>query len=424
MKKILIITYYWPPKGGVGVQRWLKLTKYLSKNNYHPIIYTADGGVSPLKDDSLSSIVSPKIKILKKKIFEPQSAFKLFAQGNPSSDILINENPTFFQKISIWLRANLFIPDSRCFWIKPSIRFLDNYLRNNNIDIVISTGPPHSMHMIALALKKKHNIKWIADFRDPWTEIEYFDKLPLLSISKKKHKKLEQNILTNADLVLSVSHSWGINLTKMGAQNIHILTNGYDPDDYDYPISKTSSMQFRIGHFGLYNQLRDHSFFWETIKKISNNISDFNSNLELLFAGEVHGDFLNNIQSYQLAEKLEYRSYLNHADTIQQMMQCDILLVTQSDTKDALGRLPAKFFEYLGARRPILAIGKKNSDLEYIINKISYAWFVDFNNSDLLYKTILKIYQSRESNIRFNDDISDFSREKHAKKIIDLMENI
>ncbi|MAQ69860.1 MAG: glycosyl transferase family 1 [Flavobacteriales bacterium] len=424
MKKILIITYYWPPKAGVGVQRWLKLTKYLVKHNCRPIIYTPDGGVSPLLDESLINYIPYGLEVIKRKIFEPQKILHFFTRKRPSSDILVEKKSSFFGQILIWLRANFFIPDSRSTWIKPSVRFLNRYLEKNPIDIVLSTGPPHSMHMIGLALKKTHKIKWIADFRDPWTNIEYFDKLPLLSNKRIQHEKKEKEVVGNADLILTVSNSWADGFKKIGAKKTFILPNGYDSDDYNYTISKNKLFEFKIGHFGLYNELRDHAFFWKTLQKISRNVSDFDDNLKLLFAGEVHKNFFKQMKSLELHSKLHHYPYLNHDKTIKNMMECDLLLLTQADTKAVLGRIPAKLFEYIGARKPILAIGKKDSDLEKIISKISYAWFVDFDNEKLLYDSVLEIYNMRTHTHQFNDDISDFSRENQAVNFINLINTL
>ena len=424
MKKVLIITYYWPPKGGVGVQRWLKLAKYLSQTDYKPIIYTPKNGVTPLDDNTLLDAIPDNIEILKRRIFEPQQLFKIFTKKRPASDILVKQKSSVFHKLLIWLRANLFIPDSRCFWIQPSINFLHNYLKKNPVDVVISTGPPHSMHMIAFGIQKKHNIQWIADFRDPWTDIEYFDHLPLLSMNRKKHIKMEKRVVCNADAVLTVSQSWANDFMNMGAKKTFVLTNGYDTEDYSYSPYKKISNEFNVGHFGLYNKLRDHSFFWETLQDLSKNISDFNSNLKFIFSGEVHADFFNQIKSFQFDSKLEYHTYLNHKESVKKMTQCDLLLVSQGDSKAVSGRLPAKLFEYLGARKPILAIGKKNSDLEKIVSSISYAWFVDFNNTKLLYDTILEIYKLRMLNNNFNDDISSFSREYQVGQLINLIDSL
>ena len=424
MKKILIITYYWPPKGGVGVQRWLKLTKYLMKHNYRPIIYTPDGGVSPLVDESLINYIPSSLEIIKRKIFEPQKILGVFTQKPPSSDILVKKRPSFFSKILIWLRANLFVPDSRSTWIKPSVRFLNSYLEKNPIDIVLSTGPPHSMHMIGLGLKKIHKVTWIADFRDPWTDIEYFDNLPLLSSKRIQHEKKEKEVVCNADMILTVSQSWADDFQKIGAKKTYVLPNGYDPDDYNYTVSKDKVFEFKIGHFGLYNQLRDHSFFWKTLQKLSTNVSDFDSNLKLLFAGEVHEHFFEQMKLFEFNSKLHHHPYLSHDKTIKNMMECDLLLLTQADSKAVLGRIPAKFFEYLGARKPILAIGKKDSDLEKIISQISYAWFIDFGNEKLLYDSVLEIYNLRTNNHQFNDDISKFSRDNQAMDLINIINTL
>ena len=231
-------------------------------------------------------------------------------------------------------------------------------------------------------------------------------------------------MLDTADLVLSVSESWSKNLTALGAKKTSVLTNGYDPDDYNYNFQKKILSEFKIGHFGLYNAGRDHSFFWEALSTISKNEVDFFQNLKLLFAGEVHSDFENILKSFKLYEKLEHHDYLSHRDSIRNMMQCDLLLVTQSDEKSIDGRIPAKLFEYLAAKKPILVIGKKNSDLEKIVSNISYVWFVDFNNQHLLHETILKIYNLRRLETSFDDDISCFSRVFQAQKMINLIENL
>lgn len=424
MKKILIITYYWPPQGGVGVQRWLKLSKYLLKNNYEPIIYTQSNGISPLEDTGLIRTIPNRLKVLRKSIFEPQKIISFLTKKKPSSDILVKTKTSLFSKLLIWLRSNLFIPDSRCLWIGPSISYLNNYLRRNPVDLIISTGPPHSTHLIALDIKKKHNVKWIADFRDPWTAIEYFDKLPLLRFQKSKHKKLEKEVLVTADLVLSVSMSWAKDLKKLGAIKTSVIMNGFDLEDYNYNLKNDRVKKFTIGYFGVYNTLRDHSFFWDIIEKISKTKLDFDNSLNFLFAGEVHDTFFANMKSHNLANKLDYFTYLTHSESIKKMQSCNLLLITQGDTQAVQGRLPAKLFEYIGARKPILAIGKKNSDLEKIISNISYAWFVDFNNSELLYDTIIEIFEISKTKKTFHDDISLYSREEQAKQLIEIIESL
>ena len=422
MKNILIITYYWPPTGGVGTQRWLKLSKYLIRNKLKPIIYTPSNPTSPIQDLSTTDDIEKGVEVIKKDIFEPNKFFSIFNSKNMSSHILTKRPTSFWGKVLIWIRANFFVPDSRCLWIKPSVSFLNNYLKKNPVDLVISSGPPHSMHLIALELRKQHNIKWIADFRDPWTNIEYFDLLPLMKKQRKKHIFLEKKVIENADLLLTVSETWANDFKKNGLKKIEVLNNGYDDDDFSARRNH-NSYDFKICHFGLYGEKRDHSFFWQVLRNISDENPDFNKKLKLIFAGEVHSNFFLNLESYRFKKKIKYHSHLKHNDVVDYMLDSDVLLVSQADNKSVMGRLPAKLFEYIGARRPILAIGKKDSDLEKIISKISFGWFVDFGNKNLLKQSINEIF-SLSKNYEFEDVTSDYSRLNQAKRLIKIINSL
>ncbi len=213
MKKVLIITYYWPPSGGAGVQRWLKFTKYLREYGWEPIIYTPENPESPNNDSSLEKDIPKNLTVLKTKIWEPYNFYKIFIgqkkdQKVNAAFLTESKKPKKFEKIAVWIRGNFFIPDARKFWVKPSIQYLTTYLKDNPVDAVISTGPPHSMHLIAQGLKKKLNIPWMADFRDPWTNIDFYSKLMLTSFADHKHKRLELGVLNDADVVTCVGQTW------------------------------------------------------------------------------------------------------------------------------------------------------------------------------------------------------------------------
>ncbi len=198
MKKVLIITYYWPPAGGPGVQRWLKFVKYLPDFDIEPIVYIPENPTYPLLDEKLVADVPQNVTILKNKIIEPYAWASVFSKKNTkkiSSGIIPNQRKqSFVQKMMLWVRGNLFIPDARVLWVKPSVKYLSKYIQENNIDTVITTGPPHSLHLIGLQLKEKLNVKWIADFRDPWTTIGYHKALKLTEASAKKHKDMEKKV--------------------------------------------------------------------------------------------------------------------------------------------------------------------------------------------------------------------------------------
>jgi hypothetical protein len=197
MKKVLVITYYWPPSGGAGVQRWLKFVKYLPSLGWEPIIYTVENGEYPVLDDSLVNDLPSNIKVLKTKIWEPYIFYKRFTgrkkNDKINSGFLNNKKKNkILESISVWIRGNLFIPDARKFWIKPSVNYLNNFIKDNPVDFIISSGPPHSTHLIALGIQKLNKIPWLADFRDPWTNIDFYKDLKLSKWADSKHKKIRK----------------------------------------------------------------------------------------------------------------------------------------------------------------------------------------------------------------------------------------
>jgi hypothetical protein len=223
-KKVLIITYYWPPSGGSGVQRWLHFSRYLAQLGWEPIIYTPENAEAPLVDESLLDEFTDSVHVIKYPIWEPFDAYKALTgkKGKKLQTGFLNEggkqDKKWIQKIALWLRANLFIPDAKKFWIKPSIQHLSNFLKDHPVDIIVSTGPPHTTHLIALGLKRATGIPWLADFRDPWTNIDWFDKLPMTFLAKRKHKNLEQAV------TYSANHEREIFLQR--ALHIAILSQG------------------------------------------------------------------------------------------------------------------------------------------------------------------------------------------------------
>ena len=236
MKKVLIITYYWPPSGGAGVQRWLKFVKYLREFGWEPVVYTPENPEAPAIDMSLEKDIPENLTVIKTKIWEPYSVYKKLVGIKPEEKIKAgflseNKKPSLIENISVKIRGNFFIPDARKFWIKPSIKFLTKYLKDNPVDAIVSTGPPHSMHMIALGLKKKLNIPWLADFRDPWTNIDFYEELNLSASADKKHHQMEKSVLENADTVSVISRTMAVDFKRLYNRHYEVITNGFDEDD-------------------------------------------------------------------------------------------------------------------------------------------------------------------------------------------------
>ena len=321
MKKVLVITYYWPPSGGAGVQRWLKFVKYLPNYNYKPVIYTVENGEYPVLDSSLSKDVSSKIKILKSKIWEPYSLYKIFTGRKKkekinSSFLTQKKRNKFLQNISIWIRGNLFIPDARRFWIKPSINYLTNFLINNPVDIIISSGPPHSTHLIAMELQKRFQIKWLADFRDPWTNIDFYKDLKLTKWADNKHKALERAVLKNTDMVLTIGNQLKKELLALGSKEVEVVENGYDPEDFPINSSLKLDTDFTIAHIGTFSPSRNHEILWKVLKKICNENEAFNNKLKIKLIGNIDFSVLKSISNFGLENHLKKLGYISHNDVI------------------------------------------------------------------------------------------------------------
>lgn len=385
--KVLVITYYWPPAGGSGVQRWLKFVKYFRDFGIEPVVYTVDNANYPILDASLEKDIPDGIEVLKQLIWEPNTLFG--KSSKKTSAGFLGSNPSFFGKIAQYIRANYFIPDARKFWIKPSVKFLSKYLNENTIDMIITTGPPHSLHLIGLELKKKLNIKWLADFRDPWTEIDYFHQLPLTRKAIKKHQDLEKNVLKEADAVLVVGETMANNYRKYNAQ-VHVITNGYDTTQ----LNKDSALdeKFSIVHVGMMNADRNHKILWQALQELCQEDSNFINDLHLKFIGKLAKEVIQSIKGHNLGPQVEIIDYLEHSKVLEHQRSGQVLLLLVNNVPSAKGIITGKIFEYLRAKRPIIAIAPIDGDLAKIIENTNAGVTIGFNDKESLKTKILDFY--------------------------------
>jgi glycosyltransferase involved in cell wall biosynthesis len=433
LKKILIITYYWPPSGGAGVQRWLKFVKYMRDFGWEPVVYTALDGEMPVKDDSLAKDVPSGITVIKKPIWEPYSIYKKFT-GRKKDDrinasfLSESKEPGLGEKISIWIRGNFFIPDARKFWIRPSARFLNDYIKKENISYVISTGPPHSMHLIALKLKERNpELKWIADFRDPWTNIDFYEKLRLTGWADRRHKMLEQIVLSKADLVLSIGKAMNDELVEIYSSadgndpnKFRVITNGYDDDDVSRtPVQKDG--KFSIAHIGTLVKDRNPDSLWNVLARLVKMNKSFRESLEIKLVGKV--DFFVNEQIRQkgLSKYVRKIEYMPHDEVIIEQQRSRVLLLLVNNTKNAAGILTGKFFEYMASGAPILAIGPTNGDLAKILTETNSGLISDFKDEQTLEKNLLALFHGQTIS-RNETKINTYSRKELTRKLCAILD--
>jgi glycosyltransferase involved in cell wall biosynthesis len=396
MRKVLVITYYWPPSGGAGVQRWLKTVKFLREFGWEPIVYTPENPESPALDVSLLKDVPEGISVIRTPIWEPYEYYKKLVgmkKGEKVNAGFLNEKkkPGLTEKLSVWIRGNFFIPDARKFWIKPSIKFLVNFIRENPVDAMVSTGPPHSMHLIALGVKNKLNIPWLADFRDPWTGIDFYHQLRLTRMADNKHKKLEQTVLSSADRVTTVSTNWSKDLIALHNRKVDVITNGFDPDDF--PKNEQSlDKKFTITHIGSLNKDRNPEFLWSVLKNICRENPQFEADLEIKFIGKTDIAVFDQLHKVGLSDKAIKIDYMPHKEVIAETSRSQVLLLLINHTPNMAGIIPGKIFEYLAARRPILTIAPEDGDSAKIIKESGAGFVIDYNDSISLKKVILEMF--------------------------------
>jgi glycosyltransferase involved in cell wall biosynthesis len=394
-KRILIITYYWPPSGGAGVQRWLKFSKYLPSFGWQPVIYTPENPEIPVIDLSLAADIPKEAEIVKTKIWEPYEWYKRFTgrKGEKINTGFLNEKGKggFAERIAVWLRGNLFIPDARKYWIKPSVKFLNDYLDKHPVDAIVSSGPPHSMHLIALALKKKRNIKWIADFRDPWTNIDYYKDLMLSDAADKLHHKMEKEVLTNADEVIAVGATMAKELELIAGRKINVITNGFDESDVSLDNIKLDK-EFTIAHIGTLVKSRNPEILWKVISSLMLENKNFAYALKIVLVGKVDFHVKEALERNNLMKMVKLVEYIPHDEVIRLQHQSQVLLLVLNDTPNAKGILTGKMFEYLAAGRPVLCIGDTDGDAADIIKHTNSGVTCGFQEEIAMRKAILHYF--------------------------------
>ena len=422
-KKVLIITYYWPPAGGSGVQRWLKFSKYLRGFDIEPVIYTIDNPSYPILDKSSESEIPKDLEILKQAIFEPNSMLSFFGRNNKKESAgFLNPNPTFLGKIVQYIRANYFIPDARKFWIQPSVNFLSNYLENNHIDAIITTGPPHSMHLIGLELKKKLGIKWISDFRDPWTEIDYFQQLPLTKKATKKHQDLEQEVLRKSDMVVVVGETMKEKFLQH-TKRIEVLTNGFDSNENS--LTQELDQKFSITHVGLMNSDRNPTILWKVLNEISNTNPNFKNDLRIKLIGKIDDAVIQDLKVFD-HNTIETIPYLDHKDVSKYQASSQVLLLSINEVPSAKGIITGKIFEYLQAKRPILAIGPEDGDAAMILKNTNAGTIIGFKNKTVLKAAILNLYKDYKEGVLFvkSINIEQYHRKNITSQLAEVIKKV
>ena len=426
MNKVLIVTYYWPPFGGSGVQRWLKFVKYLPSFGYQPFVYTPENPFVEIQDASLLKDVPTEAEVIKLPIWEPYQLFKKVTDNKKQTDFVSTGKKSMLQRLSLFVRGNFFIPDARMFWVKPSVLFLNDFLKCNQISTIITTGPPHSMHVIGIKLKQKNpTLKWIADFRDPWSEWDLLDTFSLTGWARKRHRLLERKVLIIADEVITIAPYHQQRLETLGGRKVNLITNGFDEDDFKDIVHQPTE-KFTLRHIGVVDELRDPRPVMLAIKELIAEKLISAEKIVVEFIGNVNSRFKSDIQQDELLNPItSFVPHLPHSEVLKRYGTTDVQLLVLAHTAIAPGNLPGKFFEYLASGNFIIGIGPEDGDAATILKKEGAGSIMERTNKKELKKNILERYEQwRNPIIKTKLNTSDFFRKSLTQQLAKILSSL
>lgn len=428
MKRVLVITYYWPPSGGSGVQRWVKFSKYLPEYGWQPVIYTPENPDLTTTDKTLEEEIPECAEVIRRHIFEPYGFYRRLTGGKKASDGEVNpinaQKKSFLKKISMFIRGNLFIPDPRCLWIRPSARFLVRYLKEHPVDVIVSTGPPHSMHLIARKVSKLTGTPWIADFRDPWTRMFYFKHLQLSGWATRKHMKLEKQVLDDASVIVAVSPLVQEDFQSMTSTPVELITNGYDESDFEQVVEPDG--YFNIVHTGLFASDGNPDVLWQILGEKCRKDKLFKKMLRIRLAGKTDREIIASIRSCGLDENLLDLGYQSHQIAVREQKGASLLILPLRKEPEYKAVLPGKLFEYLASRRPVLGIGQEDGAMARILYKTKAGVVYDWDNRSGMESYIDSCWESFKKGSLENEEgrIAQYSRKVLAGRMAALMESL
>ena len=442
MKRVLIITYYWPPTGGSGVQRWVKFAKYLPAEGWQPVIYTPENPEQLAVDTSLESEIPSEAEILKTHIVEPYELYKKFLRKSGHSKEVVEVNPvnaqnkSFAQKAAMWVRGNFFRPDPRCLWIRPSVKFLKKYLEEHPVDLIVSTGPPQSMHLIGRKLARETGLPWIADFRDPWTKIFYFKHLSMTRLTERWQKKMEKKVLDDASVVVAVSPLVQQEFQAMTQTPVELITNGFDECDFRNDgaceggnatfAAGGPDKDFVITHTGLFAADGNPTMLWKVLAEKCSKCEAFAKALKIKLVGKTDEVILESLRAEGLEGCLTDMGYQPHSVAVDEQRKASLLILPLRKEPEYKAVLPGKLFEYLASWRPVLGIGQPDGAMSMILNTTKTGVVLDWEDKASLDRFIELCWQNHlKGALTVEDaDISQFTRRNLTRRMASLFDSL
>lgn len=443
MKRVLIIAYYWPPAGGSGVQRWVKFSKYLPSQGWQPVIYTPLNPEITSVDETLLADIPAEAEVIKTRIVEPYSAYRMIMGSKQSTDMktLMNDGRTaatggevnpinndgrlsFKKRVSLFIRGNFFIPDPRVWWVGSSVKFLKKYLREHPVDVIVTTGPPHSMHLIGRRLARETGLPWIPDFRDPWTKIFYYKHLHLTGWADRKHHRLEQAVLDEATAVLTVTPAVQADYQVRTKTPVEMITNGFDTDDFAAEPSRHEG--FTVVHTGLFAAAGNPLVFWDLLAGRCARDEEFRNALRIRLSGKTDAEIFEAIRERGLEANLVDNGYVDHETAVNEQRSADLLLLPLRQEPEYAMILPGKLFEYLAAKKLVLGIGQPDGACAKVLDETGageMCGWEDAGGMEAVLDRAWKAYRGESAPI-MPECIERYSRKALTERLAILLDSV
>ena len=438
MKRVLVITYYWPPSGGSGVQRWVKFAKYLPQEGWQPVIYTPENPEYTAIDHTLEAEIPREAEIIRRPITEPYNIYRKLMGKGASTDMktltagaskgevteISSGKKTFKQRLSLWIRGNLFVPDPRVGWVRPSVRFLKKYLAEHPVDAIVTTGPPHSMHLIGQRLHKELGIPWIPDFRDPWSRMYYLKHLPMSARTWRRLRAMEQSVLDDCSTVLAVTPLVQEEFQAQTKTPVAMITNGYDGGDFDQAVEPDGF--FNVVHTGLFAADGNPLNLWKALGLKAWADADFKAALRLRLVGKVDREVYDAIAEAGLKDNVIDLGYRDHLTAVREQLAATVLVLPLRNDPEYRPILPGKLFEYLASRRPVLGIGQEDGAMARVLADTGAGITAGWENLEAMRDFIDKAWEQFKAGgvPPVQGDIDRFSRRSLTRELAALLERV
>ena len=438
MKRVLVVTYYWPPSGGSGVQRWVKFAKYLPQEGWQPVIYTPENPEYTAIDHTLEAEIPHTVEIIRRPITEPYNLYRKLMGKGASTDMktltagasggavteISSGKKSFKQRLSLWIRGNLFVPDPRVGWVKPSVRFLKKYLAEHPVDVIVTTGPPHSMHLIGQRLHKELGIPWIPDFRDPWSRMYYLKHLPMSARTWRRLRAMEQSVLDDCSTVLAVTPLVQEEFQAQTKTPVAMITNGYDGGDFEQAVEPDGF--FNVVHTGLFAADGNPLNLWKALGIKAWADPDFKAALRLRLVGKVDREVYAAIEEAGLKGNVVDLGYRDHLTAVREQLAATVLVLPLRNDPEYRPILPGKLFEYLASRRPILGIGQEDGAMARVLADTGAGVTAGWDNLDTTRAFIDKAWEQFKAGgvPAVEGDIARFSRRSLTRELAALLERV